>query len=89
MLDEAYFATVLRLQGYPLHDLVYNKDLTWTNWEKSAGSPNAWINIPQDKLADILHSDALFARKFPVGSDIGKYGLHRSKKNFSTMVGQG
>lgn len=87
--DEAYFATVLRMQGYPLHDLVHNKDLTWTNWEKSAGSPNAWMNIPQDKIADILHSDALFARKFPVGADIGKYGLHRSKKNFSAIVGKG
>ena len=80
--DEAYFATVLAMQGYPLEGHVLKKDVTWTWWEKDAGSPSAWETMPKDRLTEMIHSGALFARKFPKGADIGKYGLHRS-------VGQG
>jgi hypothetical protein len=76
--DEAYFATVLAMQGYPLEGIVLKKDVTWTSWEKDAGSPSAWETLPKDRLADMIHSGGLFARKFPKGADIGKYGLHRS-----------
>ena len=80
--DEAYFATVLAMQGYPLEGQVLKKDVTWTWWEKDAGSPSTWETLPKDRLAEMIHSGVLFARKFPKGADIGKYGLHRS-------VGQG
>lgn len=76
--DEAYFATVLSMQGYPLEGNVLKKDVTWTHWEKDAGSPNVWDSLPADRLEDMIHSGALFARKFPKGADIGKYRLHRS-----------
>lgn len=76
--DEAYFATVLSMQGYPLEGNVLKKDVTWTNWEKDAGSPDSWRFLPVDRLHDMIHSGALFARKFPKGADIGRYGLHRS-----------
>jgi hypothetical protein len=79
--DEAYFSTVLAMQGYPLEGSVLKKDVTWT-WWVNHGSPIAWDTIPIERLHDIIHSGALFARKFPKGADIGKYGLHRS-------VGQG
>jgi Core-2/I-Branching enzyme len=76
--DEAYFSTVLSMQGYPLEGSVFNKDVTWTWWERDAGSPASWDVMTEECLADMIHSDALFARKFPVGADIGKYGLHRT-----------
>lgn len=75
--DEAYFATILSLQGYPLDGNVIKKNVTWTWWEKNAGHPTEWLTLPQEKLELLLHSDALFARKFPRGADIRKYGLHR------------
>lgn len=78
MPDEAYFATVLNMQGYPLEGQVLKKDVTWTWWEKDAGSPSSWETLPRERLAEMIHSGALFARKFPKGADIGKYGLHRS-----------
>jgi hypothetical protein len=76
--DEAYFATVLAMQGYPLEGEVVKTNVTWTWWEKDAGSPNSWPELPRERLEGLLHSGALFARKFPPGADIGKYGLHRS-----------
>ena len=76
--DEAYFATVLAMQGYPLEGEVVKKDVTWTWWEKDAGSPNEWPELPLERQEGLLHSGALFARKFPKGADIGKLGLHRS-----------
>jgi hypothetical protein len=75
--DEAYFATVLAMQGYPLDGEVLKKDVTWTWWEKDAGSPTAWPSLPTDRLRDMIHSGALFARKFPKNADVGKCGLHR------------
>jgi hypothetical protein len=76
--DEGYFATVLAMQGYPLEGEVLKKDVTWTWWEKDAGSPNEWPRLPLERLEGLLHSGALFARKFPKGADIGHLGLHRS-----------
>lgn len=76
--DEGYFATVMAMQGYPLDGEVLNKDSTWTWWEKDAGSPNSWEEIPRDRLEGLLHSGAIFARKFPKGADIKDYALHRS-----------
>jgi hypothetical protein len=76
--DEGYFATVLALQGYPLDGEVINADVTWTSWKTGKGSPEEWPNVTQDMIRSIVHSGAMFARKFPVGADIGKLGLHRS-----------
>jgi hypothetical protein len=76
--DEGYFATVMAMQGYPLDGEVLNKDSTWTWWENDAGSPNSWEKIPKDRLERMLHSGAIFARKFPKRADIGDYALHRS-----------
>jgi hypothetical protein len=76
--DEAYFATVLAMQGYPLEGEVVKNDVTWTWWEKDAGSPNEWPELPLERLEGLLHSGALFARKFPKGAGVGKLGLHRS-----------
>lgn len=76
--DESYFATVLSMQGFPLEGDVVRNPVTWTWWEKGEGSPKAWPELPREQLENLLHSGALFARKFPVGADIGEYGLHRS-----------
>jgi hypothetical protein len=76
--DESYFGTVLALQGYPLDGEVLNADVTWTSWKAGEGSPEEWPNVTQEMIRSIVHSGAMFARKFPVGADIGKLGLHRS-----------
>jgi hypothetical protein len=74
--DEGYFSTVLCLLGFPLDDFVEKKASTWTHWE---GGPHP---LSHDKLTDedlrsIIESGALFARKFPKGADVGRFGLHR------------
>jgi len=75
--DEGYFGTVLVMAGYPVDDLVYNKDVTWTHWpEKGAGSPAAHETLAGEQLVSILRSGAIFARKFPGGADVGRYRLH-------------
>mgnify|MGYP002628233146 CR=1 FL=1 len=74
--DEGYFGTALMMEGYPVDDIVNDKDLTWTHWQKDAGSPASHPIILSEHLSEILDSDAFFARKFPKGADIGKYGLH-------------
>lgn len=76
--DEAYFATVLCLLGYPLEDRVVKKAVTWTHWEKDAGRPTEFRVLEGLRLEELLESDAWFARKFPPGADIGRLGLHRS-----------
>jgi hypothetical protein len=76
--DESYFATVLSMQGFPLEGNVVKRDITWTSWEKDAGSPTAWPTLPGEKLRALLESGAFFARKFPQGADIGRHGLHRA-----------
>lgn len=75
--DEAYFATVLAMQGYPLEGEVLKKDVTWTFWGKDAGSPTTWPELPTERLRDLVHSGALFARKFPKNAKIGRHELHR------------
>lgn len=92
--DEGYFGTILAMEGYPVDDLVYNKDITWTYWDKlekeeeakmkkigqpgKAGSPASHLKLEKKHLVEILRSDAIFARKFPPGADISKYQLHTS-----------
>jgi hypothetical protein len=76
--DEGYFGTVLAMEGYPVDDLVYNEDVTWTHWpeEEEAASPTAHEKLEREHLVSILRSGAVFARKFPPGADIGTYRLH-------------
>ena len=76
--DESYFYTVMAMQGYPVDGEVNPCASTWTWWERDAGSPTSWPVLPREQLRRILNSNAMFARKFPVGADVGKYGLHRA-----------
>ena len=76
--DEAYFATVLSLLGYPLADRVVDRPITWTHWESDVGRPTEFMRVKRETISEILDSGAWFARKFPSGSDIGSFGLHRS-----------
>ncbi len=66
------------MQGYPLEGEVVKKDVTWTWWEKDAGSPQSWPVLPLERLEALLHSGPCSRGSFPPGADIGKYGLHRS-----------
>ena len=75
--DEGYFGTALMMEGYPVDDIVNDKDLTWTHWEKNAGSPESYLAITPEHLSEILNSDGFFARKFPKEADISKYRLHQ------------
>lgn len=78
--DEAYFATVLALQGYPLDGEVLNKASTWYFWPRGSGRPSEWSTLPKQRVMEMIHSGAPFARKFLKGSDIGELMLHRSPK---------
>lgn len=80
--DECYFSTILSMQGYPLEGQVLKIASTWTYWKKGSGRPTEWMSLPVNRLQDLIHSGAMFARKFPKGSDIGNYGLHKSMSNF-------
>jgi len=75
--DEAYFATVLSLLGYPVEDRVENKDITWAHWEKNHGSPTSFPIVDSSIVQQMAESSAWFARKFPVDSNIGQWSLHR------------
>lgn len=77
--DEAYFATVLSILGYPVEDRVVKKDITWAHWEKEKGSPTGFPVVDSSTVQRMAESSAWFARKFPPGSDIGRWGLHRAK----------
>jgi hypothetical protein len=79
--DESYFGTVLAMEGYPVDDLVYNHNVTWVHWDKTAPRhPTSHKILKGHHLTDILHSDALFARKFPPEADIREYELHHGKE---------
>lgn len=76
-LQERILGVVLAMAGYPVDDFVYNQDATWTHWPKEgAGSPASHDRLARERLVSILRSGAIFARKFPPGADVGKYGLH-------------
>ncbi|MBB5353723.1 hypothetical protein HNR46_003984 [Haloferula luteola] len=77
--DEAYFATVLSLLGYPVDDRVVNHDITWADWSRSAGSPESFRSVDWLTVETMAESGAWFARKFPPDSDIAKWGLHRTE----------
>ena len=44
--DEGYFGTVLMIEGYPVDDIVHDKDLTWTHWEKTPAALKATPSFP-------------------------------------------
>jgi hypothetical protein len=73
--DEGYFSTVLCLLGFPLDDFVEKAASTWTRWE-GGPHPLSHEKLADDDLRSILESGALFARKFPKGADVGRFGLH-------------
>jgi len=79
--DEAYFATVLSLLGYPVEDRVENKDITWAYWEKNHGSPASFSTVDSATVQQMAESSAWFARKFPPNSDIGRWRLHHAEAN--------
>lgn len=74
--DETYFATILKMAGYPLEDFILNEEVTWTQWSKGAGSPQSHETIGRKHVQEMVSSKALFARKFPANSDFAIYGLY-------------
>ena len=84
--DEGYFSTVLCLLGYPLADRVVQTPCTWTHWE-GGPHPLEFAVLPTTEVESILESGALFARKFPRGADVGRFGLHRSGYRQTPLTG--
>ena len=74
--DECYFATVLAESGKPPSEVLANRAITWTDWRGGA-HPVEYHQVLPRTAAQIAESGCFFARKFPAGSDIGKWGLHR------------
>ena len=75
--DECYFATVLAASGQSLSKTIVNRAITWTDWQQGAAHPEEYIEVPPQLACRIAESGCYFARKFPPGSDIAKWGLHR------------
>jgi Core-2/I-Branching enzyme len=78
--DECFFATVLAASGKPLPEAIANQPVTWTDWRGGA-HPQEFLSVLPRDAARISESGCYFARKFPVGSDVGKWGLHRVKQS--------
>jgi hypothetical protein len=75
--DECYFATVLAASGRALPAGVANRPITWAEW-KSGPHPVEHRRVSPRTVATISESGCFFARKFPVDSNIGVWGLHHS-----------
>lgn len=77
--DEHYFGTVLALRGYPLQDRVICSGPTWVKWEDDGGfdRPVSLERVSLPTAGELATFSGFFARKFPVGSDIARWGLHR------------
>lgn len=74
--DEFYFATVLKMMGWPLEKRVARQDVTWTDWSHGGAHPRTFATVTPALAADIASSGSFFARKFVPGSGIEKYRLH-------------
>jgi hypothetical protein len=58
---------------------VANRPITWTHWREGDAHPAGFEKVSGRVAAQIAESGCFFARKFPPGSDIGKWGLHRDR----------
>ncbi|GAA5483827.1 beta-1,6-N-acetylglucosaminyltransferase [Haloferula sargassicola] len=78
--EEAYFATIMAAAGRPPLQSLANRRVTWTNRNEADSNPLTYEKVSGQVAAQIAESGCFFARKFPVGSDIGRWGLHRREK---------
>lgn len=77
--DECAFGTILNVTGYPLEWKVAAQDVTWSRWpEPDSAFPDTVTELTSEAIGDIAGSGCYFARKFPAGSRVGEFGLHRS-----------
>jgi hypothetical protein len=76
--DECYFATVLAHRGRNPREAVVNRGIMWTRWKEWL-HPKEFLSVSPRIVANLRESGHYFARKFPAGSNIGDYGLHRGK----------
>ena len=79
--DEHYFGTLLALSGYPEGERIQQQDTTWVRWgqQNNHVRPDEPVVVRPELAAELAAFPGFFARKFPAGSDIGKWGLHRAR----------
>lgn len=82
--DECFFATVLAASGRPPGEASVNRPVTWTDWRGGA-HPHEFMKVLPRDAARIAESGCYFARKFPAGSDIGRWALHRPDTHTSKL----
>jgi hypothetical protein len=75
--DEHYFGTMLALRGYPEGEKTHRQDPTWVRWV--GHRPHEAGKVAPELAAELAAFPGFFARKFPTGSDIGEWGLHRTR----------
>jgi hypothetical protein len=77
--DEHYIGSILALRGYNENDRINRQEITWAKWQDDGETtrPRAFDRTNAGLTAELAAFPGFFARKFPIGSDIGKWGLHR------------
>lgn len=77
--DEHYFGSVMALCGYPESERLNPLAPTWVRWteDETGINPESQMLTTASLAAGLAAFPGFFARKFPSGSDIGKWRLHR------------
>ena len=77
--DEHYIGSVLALRGFPEDRRINRMQLTWVKWKESDEivRPLDYSRTDRALAVELAGFSGFFARKFPEGSDIGRWALHR------------
>jgi hypothetical protein len=77
--DEHYIGSVLALRGFQDYQRINRSPSTWVRWlETGFARPEEHVNVSGALAAELAAFPGFFARKFPEGSDVAEWGLHRS-----------
>lgn len=78
--DEHYIGSILALRGFQDYQRINRSPLTWVNWNETDEivRPKEHMSVDTALAAELAAFPGFFARKFPEGSDVAEWGLHRS-----------
>jgi hypothetical protein len=75
--DEVYFATVLRMKGYPVEDRVLRRDFTKVNWDSGdTAHPKTFETLTASDVANLVTSGCFLGRKFATECNLKQWKMH-------------